>query len=235
MNDSFCRIITLLRKERMLSQKAAAADLNISQALLSHYEKGIRECGLDFVVRVADYYNVSCDYLLGRTPERNGAKLTVDDIPDQDEFGKENVFRGSVLPTLNKRLIFNSLNIVFDILQKYNNKSLTTEVSTYLMVAVYNMFRTLYSAEPKNPQDMFAVPSQLYKGFSSSALSIADANASCIASGKSIGNMKGLKKDLSIPLSPDTITKEYPLLSSSLYNLIQTSETRMGAKKNNRQ
>ena len=55
MNNSFCRIITLLRKERMLSQKAAAADLNISQALLSHYEKGIRECGLDFVVKVADY------------------------------------------------------------------------------------------------------------------------------------------------------------------------------------
>lgn len=235
MNNSFCRIITLLRKERMLSQKAAAADLNISQALLSHYEKGIRECGLDFVVKVADYYNVSCDYLLGRTPERNGAKLTVDDIPDQDEFGKENVFRGSVLPTLNKRLIFNSLNIIFDLLQKYNNKNLTTEVSTYLMVAVYNMFRTLYSAEPKNPQDMFAVPSQLYKGFSASALSIADANAACIASGKSIGNMKGLKKDFSISLSPDTITKQYPLLSSSLYNLIQTSETRMGAKKNNRQ
>ena len=51
----FNRIIKLLRKERGITQKQAAEDLGVSQALLSHYEKGIRECGLDFVVRVADY------------------------------------------------------------------------------------------------------------------------------------------------------------------------------------
>lgn len=67
MNTEFPRIMTLRRKERKISQKQAAADLGISQALLSHYEKGIRECGLDFLVKAADYYNVSCDYLLGRT------------------------------------------------------------------------------------------------------------------------------------------------------------------------
>ena len=47
----FNRIIKLLRKERGITQKQAAEDLGVSQALLSHYEKGIRECGLDFVVR----------------------------------------------------------------------------------------------------------------------------------------------------------------------------------------
>ena len=67
MNSDFPRIITFLRKERGLSQKQVAADLGISQALLSHYEKGIRECGLDFLVKAADYFEVSCDYLLGRT------------------------------------------------------------------------------------------------------------------------------------------------------------------------
>ena len=115
MNNNFSRIMTLLRKERGLSQKKVAADLQISQALLSHYEKGIRECGLDFVVRAADYYNVSCDYLLGRTPDRSGATLTVDDIPEPDASGKENTYRGSLLPTLNKKLIANSLNIIFDL------------------------------------------------------------------------------------------------------------------------
>jgi transcriptional regulator with XRE-family HTH domain len=39
MNSDFPRIITLLRKERSISQKKAAADLGVSQALLSHYEK----------------------------------------------------------------------------------------------------------------------------------------------------------------------------------------------------
>ena len=78
----FNRIITLLRKERGITQKQAAQDLGVSQALLSHYEKGIRECGLEFVVKVADYYGVSCDYLLGRSAERSGQTLTVEDIQE---------------------------------------------------------------------------------------------------------------------------------------------------------
>ena len=69
MNADFPRVLTLLRKERGISQKQAAAELGVSQALLSHYEKGIRECGLDFLVRAADFYSVSCDYLLGRSPD----------------------------------------------------------------------------------------------------------------------------------------------------------------------
>ena len=54
MPSDFPRILTLLRKEKAISQKKAATDLGISQALLSHYEKGIRECGLDVLVRVAE-------------------------------------------------------------------------------------------------------------------------------------------------------------------------------------
>lgn len=81
--------------------KQAAEDLGVSQALLSHYEKGIRECGLDFVVRVADYYNVSCDYLLGRSAERNGMMLSAEDLPNPEKM-KDNVYHGSVLPTMNK-------------------------------------------------------------------------------------------------------------------------------------
>ena len=79
MVSDFSRIITLLRKEKGVTQKQAAEDLGVSQALLSHYEKGIRECGLEFVVRVADYYGVSCDYLLGRSADRSGLTLSVED------------------------------------------------------------------------------------------------------------------------------------------------------------
>ena len=98
----FNRIIKLLRKERGITQKQAAEDLGVSQALLSHYEKGIRECGLDFVVKVADYYNVSCDYLLGRSAERNGMMLSAEDLPNPDKM-KDNIYHGSVLPTMNKK------------------------------------------------------------------------------------------------------------------------------------
>lgn len=64
--NRFPAILTLLRRERGLTQKQAAQDLGVSQALLSHYERGIRECGLDFLIRAADYYGVTCDFLLGR-------------------------------------------------------------------------------------------------------------------------------------------------------------------------
>ena len=67
MKTKFCERITELRKSSGMSQKTASAKLGISQALLSHYEKGIRECGLDFVLKLAQLYDTSCDYILGRT------------------------------------------------------------------------------------------------------------------------------------------------------------------------
>ena len=42
----------------------------ISQALLSHYENGLREPGLGFVDAACSYYGVSADYLLGRSEVR---------------------------------------------------------------------------------------------------------------------------------------------------------------------
>ena len=112
MNNDFPRIITLLRKERGLSQKQAAMELGVSQALLSHYEKGIRECGLDFVIHIADYYSVSCDYLLGRTPDRSGAMLKLEDLPDNQETQTEEDTKSNTLITLNKKLIQNSASTV---------------------------------------------------------------------------------------------------------------------------
>ena len=69
MPRKFCVILSELRHARGLSQRAVAADLHISQALLSHYENGAREPGLQFVCRACDYYGVSADYLLGRTDQ----------------------------------------------------------------------------------------------------------------------------------------------------------------------
>jgi transcriptional regulator with XRE-family HTH domain len=67
MERNFSAVLSELRRSRGLSQRSASADLGISQALLSHYENGAREPGLNFVCRACDYYGVSADYLLGRT------------------------------------------------------------------------------------------------------------------------------------------------------------------------
>ena len=80
MNERFTRALAELRREKGVRQRQAARDLGVSQALLSHYENGVREPGLAFVVRACDYYGVSADYLLGRTeiraaPEAAGCEL----------------------------------------------------------------------------------------------------------------------------------------------------------------
>ncbi len=75
MDRRFPEILSSLRRERSISQRAAAAALGISQALLSHYENGAREPGLSFVCRACDYYGVSADYLLGRSDQPNAAQF----------------------------------------------------------------------------------------------------------------------------------------------------------------
>lgn len=71
MDRSFHETLAGLRRERGISQRKAAADLNISQALLSHYENGTREPGLSFVCRACDYYGVTADYMLCRSDYPN--------------------------------------------------------------------------------------------------------------------------------------------------------------------
>ncbi len=226
MANEFNRIIILLRKEMGVTQKRAAQDLGVSQALLSHYEKGIRECGLDFVVRVANYYDVSCDYLLGRSAQRNGLTMSVSEIPNP-ETSKDGIFKGSVLPTFNKKLISNSLNILYDKLNSCPDKGLVTEISAYFMLAVYKMFRLLHNAGPKNASSAFSVKKNIYSGYSDAAMHIAEANVKAILSGDNIGLGSPLKDTSAFAMTTESLTDEYPLYAGSLFNLIKTSEGRM--------
>ena len=231
MNADFPRILTLLRKEKGISQKTAASHLGISQALLSHYEKGIRECVLDFLVRTANYYGVSCDYLLGRSPDRNGTTLTVEDIPEPDAVGKENVMHGSILPVLNKKLIANSMNILFDLLQKSKNKALIQEVSSFLMLAVYRVFRIVYSANPKNQNGLFTVPKQVASHYAAAAMAVSEANAAAVASGDALEGQEPLKEVESLAITSESLNQTYPMFASSLMNLIQNSESKITKEK----
>lgn len=97
MNTLFSSRLAALRKERGLSQKEAAAALGISGALLSHYENGIRECGLSFLCKAAAYYDVSCDYLLGVSDTRQVASelLNSADRLQDGEFRLSTLFRAA--------------------------------------------------------------------------------------------------------------------------------------------
>ena len=94
----------MLRQEKGVSQRKAAAELGVSQALLSHYENGVREPGLNFVTKACDYYNVSADLHAGPDHERDGAIIVSEDLYDACQE-KGNVLKGSIMATLQKKLV----------------------------------------------------------------------------------------------------------------------------------
>lgn len=59
-----------LREDNDLSQAKIAAFLGCSQVAYSYYEIGKRALPLDLLCKLADFYNCSTDYLLGRTDEK---------------------------------------------------------------------------------------------------------------------------------------------------------------------
>jgi len=220
-NSDFARIITLLRKERGISQKTAAAELGISQALLSHYEKGIRECGLTFLVKIADYYGVSCDYLLGRTPEPVGTSVNIDGVPDSEG--------GMPLEVIgfNRKIISNSIGLLFSLAEKSESVTLIKEVSSYLMLSVYKLFRTVYNANPKNDQKLFRIPKVLANDSATAVIFMNESDIKSALSGVCIGSNDCVADFNAVYLTTSTLFKEYPLYMSSLLNLIKISEDKI--------
>ena len=56
-----------LRKRKGISQLRLATDLNTTQNTISRYETGEREPGIAELIKIADYFHVSVDYLIERT------------------------------------------------------------------------------------------------------------------------------------------------------------------------
>ena len=56
-----------LRKKRNISQLKLAMDLNMNQNSISRYENEVRQADYNTLIRFADYFDVSIDYLLERT------------------------------------------------------------------------------------------------------------------------------------------------------------------------
>ncbi len=64
-----------LRRERRISQLKLAMDLGMNQNTISRYETGEREADYKTLCLLADYFNVSLDYLLGRTDTKNNNQM----------------------------------------------------------------------------------------------------------------------------------------------------------------
>lgn len=63
--------LKFLREQRKISQVKLAMDLNMNQNSISRYETGAHQADYATLIKLADYFNVSIDYLLERTDNPN--------------------------------------------------------------------------------------------------------------------------------------------------------------------
>ena len=158
--SKFAQVLSRLRKERGISQKKAASDLGISQALLSHYEKGIRECGLDFVIRCSEYYGVTADYLLGISENRTGMDLS---------FVTEDNMEMSSVQTLAA-----AANMLLKIIATAKAVRTSKYIFDYYTLCVYRGALTMAKAGIL-PKEMFKLDFNLGRELASAAIAVEDA------------------------------------------------------------
>ena len=66
MKNNFAKQLYSLRIEQNISRTQLAEKLNVSVRLISFWENNQRECSFDMLIKIADIFDVSIDYLLGR-------------------------------------------------------------------------------------------------------------------------------------------------------------------------
>ncbi len=84
--------IASLRDKQKLTQEQLSISLGISRAALSHYEKNRREPDYETLIKIANYFKVSMDYLVGRTNDpQNELNKEVKEFVDTLELSDEEI------------------------------------------------------------------------------------------------------------------------------------------------
>lgn len=214
-NLDFPRTLSLLRREKGVSQKDAAQELGVSQALLSHYERGLREPGLRFVARAADYYGVSADFLLGRTQARDGSDVDPMEFFDATATS-DNRLRGSAAAMFSKKVLANSLSVLFDIVGRANSQALLSQCYNILAGDVYALFREIYQRAGSEPDKFFSLDER-------EARRLVTAR-NMVDRGEYEAELDRREAGLE-PLSHDILMQNWPQVATSLMSVIHTAET----------
>ena len=81
--------IKILREQSGLNQKELASKLQIANSTMSQYESGQRIPSDDLKLKIAELFNVSTDYLLGRTNDPLPVRDVSQDLHDEHDYNKE--------------------------------------------------------------------------------------------------------------------------------------------------
>ncbi|MEA4823651.1 MAG: helix-turn-helix transcriptional regulator [Clostridiaceae bacterium] len=215
----FPRMLSLLRQEKGVSQREAATSLSVSQALLSHYEKGSREPGYAFLIRAAGYYGVSTDYLLGRTMQRgsspnDAAKAAAADGEDRDKTGQQ-------METLRE-----TYALLCALFTRAGASRFTDAAAQYMAVSAYKVMRYAFLANGKSAQELFAASGTTFSELSDMQIKRAEATLREYA--EAAAHSRHEPSDAPVPaISRDTLSHEYAPLADSVLTLLHAVDEQL--------
>jgi transcriptional regulator with XRE-family HTH domain len=217
---SFSSNLARLRKEKRESQRITAKKLGISQALLSHYENGIREPGIDFLLNAADYYGCSVDFLLGRTMDRSGVSFPLE---QPDDFTEHKASPGKKSITTTKKLLFNSITLIAEMLKTSEDEELIKASLECLQLSLYRIFRFI-CVYGNNPDSFFSVSHENARSLFDALYKINEYDLLTLCSRKQ-------RKPLKIEY--EDISGKYPNLWQSLLSIIEKVDSMIGSLEQN--
>ena len=84
----FARILQDLREDRDISRRDLAMVLNISVSTLGMYEQGRREPNIDMLIKIANYFDVSIDFLVGRSFKNENNEMLTEALHVKNQIDK---------------------------------------------------------------------------------------------------------------------------------------------------
>ena len=135
------------------------------------------------------------------------------------------MLHGSILATLNKKLLVNSIGVLFDLLGKTGKKEAINAAADYLGTAIYKLFRHLYRADGTQNEDFFSVPARQFTAgvpLADMICAEADYTEALAAHVKDKGAFP--------PMNNDALMENYPGLYQSLLQIIHNTGERINRR-----
>ena len=145
--------------------------------------------------------------------------LTSEEIINAADEG--NVLRGSVLATLQSKLLGGAIGVLFGLLGKLGDKTAINAAAEYLTSAVYQLYRGLYRSAGAN-EDYFA----LHADASLMDVAAADMKLSQLRYARALHSQTAQKKEFP-DLSPEALAAAYPGRCQSLTQILSTTDARL--------
>ena len=149
------------------------------------------------------------------------AAIDADTLYDSAEE-RDHVMQGSVMATLSRKLLTNSIGVLFDLLGKLGNKKAIKSAANFLSTSIYILFRYLHQSAPEqNSEGFFSVAETKFV----SGISLIDMY---VNEGEFLEGVYSERKNENFPdLSHDAMTKAYPGTYQSLLQIIHTCGERL--------